>query len=204
VAEEPDARDSLSASVGWAVAILVVGVLGIGVATALHAIQPPAAEPPQESPLGRLSRDIPPPPANQFPVTVKGRALLGAYMPGRGSAVAVLDQVRCGRVVGVPPAPAGWNVFGLRVGVAIDLPTPVDSSNLSFALTTTEGGRADAVTVGGGSQLQPGPDLNVLDVYFHVPVAEHPKELLVHGRSGELRLPACPVSASGDERGSES
>jgi hypothetical protein len=142
------------------------------------------------------------PSESDFPVGVGGRRLLGAYLKGTGAAFVVLESLTEDRIAGISPPPEGQYLFGLRLGMATDSEKPIDADLFSFSLEDGDGRLSPAITVATTGRLLPGPDLNVIDVYFALDRDRLPKYLVVDGpRSTRLLLPAQVVES---ERGGES
>jgi len=139
------------------------------------------------------------PRTDDFPVRVAGRELRGAYLKGAGTAFVVVDQLRCDRVGGAPPPPAGHDLFGVRVGVATDSAEAVDPGQFSFSLVDTRNTTYEPVAVTAPGRIPPGPRTSYVEAYFALPFDARPSTLLISARGKTtLRMPACPVPAPGD------
>jgi hypothetical protein len=136
---------------------------------------------------------------DDFPVRVGGQELLGAYLKGTGTAFVVVDQLRCDRVGGAPPPPAGHDLFGVRVGVATDSAEAVDPGQFVLGLIDADNTAHGPVSMAVPGRIPPGPKLSYVEAYFALPFEAKPSALVVSaGRKEALRLPACPVPAPRD------
>ncbi len=186
-------RSVLGVAAVLAILALTGGALAIYAARARSAASSAPAGP---SPLAELDGAVRRPAEDDFPVLVEGQRLLGAYAPGSGVAFAVLSHLRSQRFGGVVPAPPGEDILALRLGAATDSEVPVDPNHFTFSLTDVDGRRYEPVTIVNSGRLLPGPELNVVDVYFSVPVTNRPRSVTITANERSLILPACPVPSA--------
>lgn len=172
-----------------------IAAAGMAVAAAAWWADRGDAVPLPPSPLATLGDDEQLPPPDEFPVRWGDSVHLGAYLGRTGVAFVILEQVRGRLAVGAPVPTQGNNLYGLRIGAAIDSATSMEAANYRFELIDTAGATYAPAAVSTPGRLLPGPALNLYEVYFALPIQAKPSRVTIATHQASLTLPACPVSS---------
>ncbi|MBP7558906.1 MAG: hypothetical protein KBA64_00360 [Armatimonadetes bacterium] len=190
---EQAATCPLRQSVLWACLLAAVGLTGLlALGSAWFASRDFASEA-APSPLASLEDGGALPGPDDFPVRWGEQELLGGQLGQSGVAFAVLEQTRGALAPGAPAPGEGENLYGLRVGAAIDAESGVDPANYRFELADASGGTYAPSAVSTPGRLLPGPALNLFEVYFPLPTEARPATVTIYTEGSALVLPACPV-----------